>query len=154
MMTAANRFGLYSAFLACSAIFFRSSFTPMFTVLQAMWICQESFDQQTWQCSGVVGQFPTMWQTGGLPVKAELVKQLAHTPAWWFDSKHRPMRIWGGFPQLLMTKYYEHKANDIISPSSKLLFVNAALLPHWREWSVRSVARWELWQSIIEISNL
>ena len=28
-----------------------------------------------------------MWPTGGLPVTAELVKQLAHTQAWWFDSK-------------------------------------------------------------------
>ena len=36
-MTAANRLGLYSAFLACNAIFFRSSFTPMLTVLEAMW---------------------------------------------------------------------------------------------------------------------
>ena len=34
IITAANRFGLYSAFLACKAIFFRSSFTPMLTVLQ------------------------------------------------------------------------------------------------------------------------
>ena len=40
-MTAANRFGLYSAFLACSAIFFRSNFTPMFTVLQP--VCWEKF---------------------------------------------------------------------------------------------------------------
>ena len=36
-MTAANRLGLYSAFLACNAIFFRSSFTPMLTVLDEMW---------------------------------------------------------------------------------------------------------------------
>ncbi len=32
MMTAANRFGLYSAFLACSAIFLRSSLQPRLTV--------------------------------------------------------------------------------------------------------------------------
>ena len=31
-MTAEKRFGLYSAFLACKAICFRSNFTPKFTV--------------------------------------------------------------------------------------------------------------------------
>lgn len=32
MITAANRFGLYSAFRACSAIFFKSNLHPRFTV--------------------------------------------------------------------------------------------------------------------------
>lgn len=32
MITAANRLGLYSAFLACRAIFFKSNFVPKFTV--------------------------------------------------------------------------------------------------------------------------
>lgn len=32
IMTAANRLGLYSAFLACNAIFFKSSLHPRFTV--------------------------------------------------------------------------------------------------------------------------
>ena len=37
MMTAANRFGLYSALRACSAIFFRSSLHPRLTVDTIFW---------------------------------------------------------------------------------------------------------------------
>ena len=36
MITAANLLGLYSAFLACRAIFFRSSLLHMLTVLKIM----------------------------------------------------------------------------------------------------------------------
>ena len=36
MITAANLLGLYSAFLACRAIFFRSSLLHMLTVLHNM----------------------------------------------------------------------------------------------------------------------
>ena len=37
MMTAANRFGLYSALRACRAIFFRSSLHPRLTVDTIFW---------------------------------------------------------------------------------------------------------------------
>ena len=37
MMTAAKRFGLYSAFRACKAIFFRSSLHPRLTVDTIFW---------------------------------------------------------------------------------------------------------------------
>ena len=64
MMTAANRFGLYSAFLACRAIFFRSSFTPMLTVLyefvKSSWGLTKPDDvlelwDNFWRCSRLVG---------------------------------------------------------------------------------------------------
>ena len=37
MMTAAKRFGLYSAFRACKAIFFKSSLHPRLTVDTIFW---------------------------------------------------------------------------------------------------------------------
>jgi hypothetical protein len=41
IINAANRFGLYSAFRACSAIFFRSSLHPTYIVLTMFLHCQE-----------------------------------------------------------------------------------------------------------------
>lgn len=41
IITAANRLGLYSAFLACKAIFFKSSLQPRFTV-QTMFLKENS----------------------------------------------------------------------------------------------------------------
>ena len=49
IMTAAKRFGLYSAFLACKAIFFRSSLHPRLTV-HTMFL-KESYHSQTLHCN-------------------------------------------------------------------------------------------------------
>lgn len=52
MMTAAKRFGLYSAFLAPSAIFFKSSLTWSETVLTTFWTIMLS---PSVGCDGVIG---------------------------------------------------------------------------------------------------
>lgn len=55
MMTAAKRFGLYSAFRACRAIFFRSSLQPRFTVETMFCSCGTIWHSTDMGVRGVIG---------------------------------------------------------------------------------------------------
>lgn len=55
MMTAANRLGLYSAFLARSAMVFRSSLQPRFTVDTIFWSCGTIPELSEAGVAGVIG---------------------------------------------------------------------------------------------------
>ena len=164
MMTAANRLGLYSAFLACRAIFFRSSFTPMLTVLEAMWSSSLRLNVKEgkaikpddvlelrnnfWGCCRLVrcrrwrgwwGYWSIHW-----PSKKKWLWYLAHHP--------HHLSTWCIRLPFEKNSYHVSHVNTssfaqsckLLSPCSKLLLVNAALFSHRGEGSMWGVPRGQL----------
>ena len=165
MMTAANRLGLYSAFLACRAIFFRSSFTPMLTVLEAMWSSNWGFyvkegkatrpdnvlelRNNFWGCCRLVGCRRRRRWWGYWSIHWPFEKRWL----WCLAHHLHYLSTWLMLTLALGENSY-HVSHIItssfaplcklLSPCSKLLLVDAALFSHRREGSMWGVPRGQL----------
>ena len=161
MMTAANRLGLYSAFRACNAIFFRSSFTPMLTVLEAMWSSswrlnvKESKPNNVlelrndfWGCRRLVGcrRWRRWWGYWSIhwPFKKKWLSCLAHHPhhlsTWCI---HWPLEKHSYHVSHIITTSFT-PSFKLFSPCSKFLLVDAALFSNRGEGSMWGVSRGQL----------
>ena len=114
IITAANLLGLYSAFLACRAIFFRSSLLHMLTVLKNMGVqyynLSPSLSYLTMFCSCGMMSVPVCCMAGVAGAgEATGAYTGGPAPAWWLASGARlemdgvvPVvsRLWGVEPSM------------------------------------------------------